>query len=116
KEHDPGLPGEQQRDLELALLAVGEGAGGDTGPAGEPDPVQDLVRLGGDETLRPQAAPQPHRAAAAGLYREPDVLRHRQGTEDRRGLEGATEAQPRAAVRGESGDVDAVEQDCAGGR
>ena len=55
------LAGQQQRDLELALLAVGQRAGQRVAAVGEADPVQHRVGL-----ARPPPGP-PRRAATARI-------------------------------------------------
>ena len=108
------LPGQQHRDLELALVALREQAGGPGAARREADPLERLLGPLGADRGRPP--PDLHRAAELGVRGEADVLEHAQQREDARDLERAPEPGAGAPEGRLAGDVTTLQLDRAGRR
>ena len=108
-------PRERERDLELALLAIGEL--GDPGVAHrrQPHRLDQLVGLGGEGVAPPRAQEReaPSRDAPTG---EIDVVRHREPGEEQADLISPAQTAPDALIGGENRHILAEEPDGARGR
>src|SRR5262245_47417328 len=101
-DQQPRLGGERPGQLQLAQVHLGQPPGVGVGTAAETDQVEDVARL----QLRIAAAPR------GGIFhRDHQVLQDRHSAERARDLEAAHDAEPRAAVRRQPGDVRALEGD-----
>ena len=111
-----GVAGQHHRQLELALVAVREQAGGQRRPSLETDAAERPVRPLDSGSHAVRLPPDPHRPAERRLRREPDVLERRQQREHVRDLERAADPGAGAPERRLGRDVDAVEKDAAARR
>src|SRR5215203_1044406 len=109
------LQRQEQRDLELALVAVREGLRGELAAVGEAHLLED--RLGLVDEVAPVAPQRQRRPPCPGpaLDREPHVLERRELRKQVRQLERAAEPLSRAQRRRQAGHVLAVDEDLAGG-
>ena len=93
---DVGLEREQDRHLELALVAVRQRGGDERALVGERHAMQAMLGLLDELDVpaphRPGVAPEPR----ARLHREAHVLQHREAREEVGELEGAADAAVRA--------------------
>src|SRR5581483_3937646 len=106
--------GQQQRDLELAFVAVRQLSGRRVRERRESD-LGDPVVGGPDGRVGPpDRAEHVEAAAAPGLPGQPDVLPHAQVAEHARRLERAAQPGPRPPDRAVTGDVASVQFDPAG--
>jgi len=113
---DVGLERQQDRDLELALVAVRQGRGHGVGALRERHGGEMRARAVGQLAMRRGAAEQVQRLAAPDLNRQAHVLQRGEIGKQVRELEGAAQAKARAARGGEAGDVLAVQLHGARGR
>ncbi len=102
---------ERGRDLQGALLAVGELAGSGFDEARQPDVVEQRMRAVVQVAQRLVRPPEIERVAARALQREPDVLQRGELGKHRRDLEAADQPQARDLRRLQPGDVAALEDD-----
>src|SRR6185295_7067170 len=111
-----GLEREQDRHLELALVAVRQRGSRDLRLAGERDALEIAARPLDQLDVRAPRRQQVLAGAGARLHREAHVLQHAQAREQVGELEGAADAAPGALRGGEARDVFAEEGDAAGRR
>ena len=97
------VAGQRPGQLDQAGLAGGHRGDPQVGDLGEPDPLDELVDLGGRVDLRP-------RPAAVDVGGHPDVVAHREHGEQLEPLEGAAQALAGPLGGAEPGDVAVVEQ------
>ena len=106
--------GERHRDLELAMLAVGEVSGRVLGPLGEAHP-REVVDGGSPKPLVPEGfAPHPVGVPRRRLHGEHSVFDDGERGKDARNLKRSGEPEPGAAMGGEVGDGPAAELDGPG--
>ena len=108
--------GERQRDLEQAALAVGERMDRLVHDLGEAKARQQRLAFGGDRGVVAERSPPARARAAVHGDGERQRRQRRQRVEQLVDLEGADDAAANPLVRGERGDVVAVEEDGPGGR
>ena len=111
EQHDARVRRQQHGDLELALVAVRDVAGGGVELVAEADGLELREGQLGRGIRSPRKAQQRVVAAERDLRGEPHVLEHAEPREEARGLEGAPQSRPRPRGHGLPRDVGAVHQD-----
>src|SRR6267142_2052543 len=111
-----GLEREQDRHLELALVAVRKGGGDHVALRGERDALEVVLCLVDEFDVRVPHGEQALAGIGSRLYGEAHVLEHRKARKEIGELEGAADAALRAARRPHARDVFAEEQHLAAGR
>ena len=116
EQEEPRLAGERQRDLKLALLAIGQGAHDARRRLGQAPTLEQPVRLRIHVAIARRRTQEPHAASGGAVERQQHAVQYREPREQIGNLKGTSEAEPRAPVRAQSRDVGVEQHDAAGGR
>ena len=114
EQQHPRFGGDGDRDLQQALLAIGQRRGRFVHDVEQPEPRQVLRDLGIDVVARAHGSPPVAAAAEPFRYRKANGLERRQIGVELVDLEGARQAAQHPCVNRQIGDVVALEQDAPG--